>query len=265
MTYTIGLAVSRHPQTEGWESTLAMVDGWCARAAEQRVELLVFPEYLMTRFEIDPQRFDAEAQPINGPFVLGMGELAAKYGMWIAFTMNELNDAGGHPYNTAVIVDAEGQVRGSYRKTHLFDASTDKESNRIAAGDELFAPIDTPFGKLVITICYDLRFPEVARKAALAGCELFINMAGWVAGEGKLEQYAALVAGRAVENEMFACGVSRCDKGYVGQAIVVAPNGKELGRTTEDEALLTVSIDLGEMARMRAWIPVLDHRRPELY
>lgn len=219
----------------------------------------------MTPLEIDWQCYSAQAQPIDGPFVNDMAELARKHGLWMIFTMNERNECGDRPFNTAVIVDNDGRLRGSYRKTHLFDSSTSKESKRVTAGDKLFAPIDTPFGKLAVTICYDLRFPEVARRAALEGCELFINMAGWVAGEGKLEQYAALVAGRAVENEMFACGVSRCDEGYVGQAIVVAPNGKELGRTLEDESLLTADIDLEELTKMRTWIPVLEHRRPELY
>ena len=261
MRFTIGLAQTCHP-ADG--DVPALVDAYAARAAERGADMIVFPESLMSRYEKERAAFLAESQPLDGPFTQAIDAIAAKRGLWIAYTMNEANPEG-LPFNTAIISDDQGKRRGIYRKVHLFDSATTQESERMAAGDLLFAPIEAPFARIGLGICYDLRFPELARAAALAGCEVMLYPAAWVDGPGKARQWKALLAARAIENGMFAVGVCRADEGYVGCSCAVAPDGEALAQADAAEQLLTCEIDTDACARMRAAIPVLQHRRPEIY
>ena len=228
------------------------------------VDLLVFPESLMSRFDAELDAFLAESQPIGGAFTRAVDAIAAKQGLWVVYTMNELN-GGAKPFNTAIVTDPAGNRRGVYRKVHLFDSETTRESERMAASDALFDPVDTPFGMLGLAICYDLRFPEVARKAALAGCDIMLYPSAWVDGPGKARQWETLLAARAIENEMFVVGACRADEGYVGTSLVVGPDGAVLARGGASEELLVATLDSETLVRMRSAIPVMWHRRPELY
>lgn len=107
MTFVLGLAQCRHPEEGGTEAVLEMAEQWCAEASLHGVDILVFPESLMTRYELDRQSFASEAEPIDGPFCCGMNALAARYGLWLVYTVNERNDEG-NPFNTAVITGSDG-------------------------------------------------------------------------------------------------------------------------------------------------------------
>lgn len=264
MTFVLGLAQCCHPEEVGTEAVLEMAEQWCAEASLRGVDILVFPESLMTRYELDTQSFASEAEPIDGPFCCGMDALAARYGLWLVYTVNERNDEG-NPFNTAVITGSDGSKHRVYRKVHLFDTDFTKESDRMAAGSTLFEPIDTPFGRIGLSICYDLRFPEVARFAAMRGCQLLVNPAAWVDGRLKAEQWRTLLSARAIENEMFVAGLSRVDKGYIGQSAVIGPDGVMLASGSAREELVTARIDLSTIDEVRTAMPVLAHRRPELY
>ncbi|WP_165048335.1 MULTISPECIES: nitrilase-related carbon-nitrogen hydrolase [unclassified Adlercreutzia] len=283
MTFRLGLAQCTHP-ADG--DVIALVER-CARDAQAAgVDLLAFPECLMTPFEKTREDFLASAEPLDGAFSQEMSRIAAAYNLWMVYTMNERADgaeeglAGSRaaagsdapaadvrlPYNTAVVVDGAGTRRGFYRKIHLFDAGDCRESERMAAGGELFAPIDTPFCKLGLAICYDLRFPEVMRAAACAGCELFVLPAAWVDGPRKADQWTALLTARAVENEMYVAGLSRADERCIGCSRVVDPFGATVAEAPgKTPALLTADIDLARVRAARAAVPVFEHRRPSLY
>ena len=262
MTFTLGLAQTCHP-ADG--DVIALVEQYMGKARAARVDLLVFPESLMSRYEAEKQAFMAEAQEVGGAFTQAVDALAAQYNMWTVYTMNEKNPLDGLPFNTALVVDDEGKRHCAYRKVHLFDSHTTSESERMSAGDMLPTVIDTPFCKLGVGICYDLRFPELAHELALRGCELMVYPSAWVAGECKKQQWLGLLAGRAIENEMFVAGVSRADGGYVGSSCVVDPQGTVLVQGGSEEELLTCEIDLDVLYTMRSQIPVFEHRRADLY
>lgn len=225
-------------------------------AALVGVDLLVFPENLMPEAEM--------AEPIDGPFVRQARNAAKLHGLWLAFTFFETNASGGRPFNTAVIVGDNGEVRGTYRKCHLYDAHGVFESDRSTAGDALCKPITTPFGTIGMGICYDLRFPEVARHLALAGCDLLLFPAAWHDGPHKLEHWRTLLAARAIENECFVVGACNSGERYVRRSYVFGPLGEKLvgGNSAE---LLTCDIDLASVATARDAMPVFSHRREELY
>lgn len=262
MAFTLGLAQCRHPE-DG--DVLRMADAWMARAVQCGVQLLVFPESLMTPFDASAEEFARAAEPLDGPFCSAMSALAAKHGLWVVYTANEAGKV--RPFNTAVVVDPSGAQRGVYRKVHLFDTSFVRESDKIGAGGEYLEPVETPFGRIGVGICYDLRFPEQARAAAMSGACLMLYPAAWVDGPLKVEQWRTLLAARAIENEFFVAGLSRCDRAfggaardYAGNSCVFGPLGTvvaEAGGT--DEELVVCDIDLGEIEQARAAMPVLDH------
>lgn len=268
MAFTMGLAQSGYPENG---DVRAQARRFATQAVEAGCSLVVFPENFMWPGKLSAEELKALAEPIDGPFVQGMCETMGEAGIWAVFTMNERNEAGGPPFNVAVVVDSEGNVRGSYRKCHLYDALGVRESDRLTAGNALFGPIEAPFCKLGVAICYDLRFPELARAEALAGCELLVYPAAWHVGRCKPQQWQTLLCARAIENEMFVAGIDRCGKGFVGNSLVADPMGRVLaqgaGGTEPEgiEALITCEIDLEKMASTRKNMPILEHRRPELY
>ena len=262
MEFTISLAQCKRPLDD---NVVADVARWTQLAAERGANLIVFPEALMTKFEGSIEDFAAKAQPANGPFAQKVDAIAAQHNIWIAYTMNEQNPKGGLPFNTAIITDDEGVQRARYRKVHLFDAQGFRESERMAAGDELMQPVKAPFATMGLGICYDLRFPEVALAAALAGAQIMLFPAAWVAGSGKITQWKTLLRARAIENGMFVAGCSCADDGRIGHSCVFGPNGASLVESDGSEQLVTCRIDLSEIERVRSATPSLRHRRPACY
>lgn len=262
MSFEIGLAQTVHPK-DG--DVVGMVKRYAEQARMYGVDLLVFPEALMTPFEKTPEEYRAIAEPVGGAFSQAIAEHAKRYGIWILYTMLEEVPEGKQPYNTAVLVDDKGKIQTTYRKTHLFDTDTIQESERITPGKNLHIPTATPFGKIGIGICYDLRFPELARKAALEGCDVMIYTAAWLDGPRKADHWKSLLRARAIENEFFVVGLSRCDSGYLGRSLIVNPFGEVIEETGPIMDLVVATIDLEEVAEARAAMPVLDHVRNDLY
>lgn len=281
MACTIALAQCTHP-ADG--DVVGMARAWFQAAAEEGADLLVFPEAFMGPYDDERGCYRSDPEPLDGPFTKGIDALAAEFGLWVVYTTNEFNPEG-LPFNTAIVTDAQGTRRGVYRKIHLFDAQGYRESDRLAAGSEMFAPIETPFGTLGLAICYDLRFPELARAAALGGAQIMLYPSAWVSGPGKARQWETLLAARAIENGMFVAGVSRSDPGYIGNSCVFAPDGALLAKGApapwaaapkdaptdafepdpEAEALIIAEIDLDRIEEVRAATPTLEHLRPDCY
>ena len=175
------------------------------------------------------------------------------------------NNLPARPFNTAVVMDSDGHVQASYRKTHLYAAHGIDEHEKMSTGSALFTPLKTPFCTLGLGICYDLRFPEVARAAALAGCNVLLFPAAWVAGPSKVRHWETLLAARAIENELFVAGCCRPDRNCIGHSQVISPLGEVIAHAEEDEQLLVAEIDLDQVKSARANMPCFEHRRPELY
>ena len=268
MEFTLALAQSGFPKNG---SVLEQIEGFAKDAEAAGARLLAFPENLMCPRELDIDELRALAEPLDGPFVRGVGEIAARHGLWIAGTMSEVAGAGKPPYNTAFAVDERGALRGSYRKCHLYDAHGVRESDRMSAGHALCEPIVTPFCTLGLAICYDLRFPEVARHAALSGADLLLYPAAWHDGPQKRDHWETLLRSRAIENEIFVAGICHAGAGYVTESLVVSPLGEIVGRCEDEqvrskgEALVIARIDTAQVASARDAMPLLRHRRPELY
>lgn len=260
---TLAVAQSGYPDNG---DVLLQVESYVARAADKGAQLVVFPENLMHPHELTPTQVADLAEPLDGPFAQGMCDIAREHGVWIAFTMNESHPggaAGRPPYNTAVLSDADGKICGSYRKCHLYDAHGVYESDRLSPGGELCKPVRTPFCTVGMGICYDLRFPELARTLALGGCDLLLFPAAWHDGPNKLVHWKTLLRARAIENECFVVGACHAGSRYVNESFVFDPLGNEL--VGGHDELLVCDIDMHAVHAARDAMPVFSHRRPELY
>ena len=182
-----------------------------AEAQKYEPDMVIFPELFMSEFPLGTpvEVCHSTAQRLDGPFVTEMRALAKQYGTWVVFGMNEIVDDpdDDRNYNTSVVVNSEGEIVTHYHKTHLYDAFGSKESDKIKPGDQLFEPIDTPFGRIGLFVCYEVRFPEVARDQRAKGADIIIMPTAWVCGKMKSLHFRSLITARAIENTvyMLAC------------------------------------------------------------
>jgi omega-amidase len=176
-------------------------------------------------------------------------------------------------YNTSFIINPQGKMIGYYRKLHLFDVDvpdeiTFKESDTINAGDKLTV-LDTDQAKIGVTICYDIRFPELSRLMALEGVELMVLPGAFNMTTGPAH-WKTLIKCRAIDNQFFLAAASpaRDTSAYYvayGHSIIVDPWGEVLAEAGIDEEIIYADIQLGRIKDVRGQIPVLDNRRLDIY
>jgi deaminated glutathione amidase len=259
------LPVSSDPAVNLGRARAAIAD-----AAAAGANLAVFPEGLQARFGTD---LPAVAEATDGRFGQGLSEAAAEHGVAVVAGVFE-PAPGGRVYNTAVAFDATGGLAAAYRKIHLFDALGQRESDQVAAGHE---PVVADLGglRVGVLICYDIRFPEHARALAARGqCDLIVVPAGWAAGLFKEEHWVTLVRARAIENTVWVAAVDQVPD--PAEPATRAPTG--VGRSLLVDPMGTVRMDLGSRpgigvgevdtkltAEIRAALPVLEHRRDDLF
>lgn len=242
-------------------ANLAEIDRLAALAAEQGASLAVFPEFAM-RFErrITPE-FIAQAEPLDGPFVQRLAEIARHRGIVLVAGMLEEIPGEDRAYNTVVAVTAEGLSR-TYRKAHLYDAFGSLESEFIRPG-ETDGPVTFELEgvRVGILTCYDLRFPEAARQHADAGVELLLYPAAWYAGPRKEDHWQTLARARAIENTIYVGAVSQAPGSGVGSSLVVDPMGVVLGELGEQPGVAVAEVEPERIAQVRRTNPSLANRR----
>jgi predicted amidohydrolase len=203
------------------------------------------------------------AERLDGPSLTRFAELARELRVHLlAGSIMEAGAPGGRVYNTSVLLGPEGQSLAVYRKIHLFDAevgdgATYRESDTVAPG-EVPVTAETPLGVVGLTICYDLRFPELYRALAGAGATLLTVPAAFTLMTGK-DHWEVLLRARAIENQAYvlapAQGGRHTDQRVTyGHAMVV-------DRASDGEGLALAEVDLEVLARVRRNLPALRHRR----
>ena len=241
-----------------------------AKAAElYHPDVMVFPEMFMSFFPVgtDHEITLGTSQTLDGPVVTGMREQAKQYGMWLIFGMNEtVEDPADHRNShPTVVINAEGEIVSTYRKTHLYDAFGYKESDTMKPGDHFFEPIDTPFGKIGLFVCYEVRFPEVARYQRSKGADIIIMPTAWAAGKMKSLHFRTLITARAIENTVYMLACDQCGADSIGESVAVDPMGVPIASAGEGETLMVARVDMDRVQEVRAKLPAYKDRRPELY
>ena len=263
-------ALIQMPVTADKAENLTVARDYVRRAADGGAQLAVLPEMFCCLYTNDA--FRANAEPAGGPVHTAMAGLARETGLWlVAGSMPEAD--GERIYNTSFVFDPAGRQAAFHRKMHLFDIDVKggqrfMESETFTAGDSVTV-FDTPFGKLGLCICFDLRFPELARCMALAGARAIVTPAAFNMTTGPAH-WELLFRQRAVDNQLFTLGVapSRDEQGpYVsyGNTILCSPWGEVLARAGSAPALLLADVDLNQNESIRAQLPLLSARRTDVY
>ncbi|WP_459803897.1 carbon-nitrogen hydrolase family protein [Herbidospora sp. RD11066] len=226
--------------------------------ASARADLVVFPEATLSRFG---RHIGDLAEPLDGPFVTGLREAARESGT--ALIAGVWEPVGGRVANTAVAVDADGTVRGTYRKIHLFDSFGSKESEFVSPGDEVVVA-EVAGLRVGLATCYDVRFPELFRKLVDQGAEVFAVIAAWASGPLKEDHWTTMVRARAIENTTWTIAVGQpphTDGFGVGHSMLVDPMGVVTRDMGPAPGVGTAEIDTARAEAVRAALPSLTHRR----
>ena len=167
----------------------------------------------------------------------------------------------GLPFNTLVVLGADGSLRTTYRKIHLYDSFGYKESERLLPGEIEPVVVDVDGRPVGLMTCYDLRFPELARALVDAGAETLVVPAAWVAGEHKLEHWRTLLRARAIENTVHVVAAAQGGERYTGHSLVADPWGSIVVEAGSDAQILRTDVLADDVASARDVNPSLANRR----
>lgn len=212
------------------------------------------------------------AQGLDGEIVGRMREMATAHGVWLlGGTFPEAIPGEARVHNTSVVIGSDGSIAGVYRKIHLFDVDLGstgggsyRESDRIAPGSDVVV-VETPFGGLGLSICYDVRFPELYREMAGRGASFLAVPSAFTPQTGR-DHWEVLLRARAIENQAFVLAPAQCgqhspDRASYGRSMIVDPWGLVLARAGDRPEVIVADCSLPELARVREAIPALRNRR----
>jgi predicted amidohydrolase len=241
--------------TENREAVRRLAD-----AVEPDTALVLLPEAFARDFGKAGSDVSPFAEPLDGPFVGTLTELATSTGGTVIAGMFEVSDDPARPFSTLVVVDGDG-LRASYRKIHLYDSFGHRESDVLSAGPIEPVLVEVAGVQVGLMICYDLRFPELARELVRRGAQLLVAPSAWVAGPGKADHWRTLVKARAIENTVYVAAVGQPGPRYTGHSMVAGPAGELVAELADGDHLLTASIQLDRLEQARADNPSLLNRR----
>lgn len=243
-------------------ANLQKAEAMIAKAMEDAPDVLVLPESWNTGV-LHSGNFATICDRDGSMVKEEIGGLAKRYGVNIV-AGSVANMRGGKLYNTAMVFDRKGDCIASYDKAHLF--SPMGEDKFYTPGDHI-CRFQLDGRDCGIIICYDLRFPELTRKLAVAGMDMLFVVSQWP--KVRLPHLKTLTAARAIENQMFLCCCNACgkteDTAIGGHSHILDPWGNLLGEAGEGEDLLTAECDFSILKDIRTTINVFADRRPELY
>ncbi len=280
------IGIIQQHNTDDTRSNVVRLAEGVADLAQRGAQLIVLQElhnslYFCQVESVD--NFDL-AEPIPGPSTKMFGELARQFGVVIVTSLFERRAAGLY-HNTAVVIERDGSIAGTYRKMHIPDDPAYYEKFYFTPGDLGFQPIDTSVGRLGVMVCWDQWYPEAARLMALRGAEILIypTAIGYALSDTKEEQqrqrcaWQTVQRGHAVANGLPVVAVNRVgfepDPSaqtdgieFWGTSFVAGPQGELLYEASEDkEESAIVTVDMEHSEQVRRWWPFLRDRRIDEY
>jgi nitrilase len=250
---------------------LARVDQLLGDAAADGCSLAVLPE----NFALMPVRSRDKAahaeKPGDGPVQDFLADASRRHGLWIvAGSMPMVSPEAERVYGACPVYDANGEQRACYRKIHLFDVKLPdrdesyQESYSMYPGDDPVA-VDTPVGIIGLTICYDLRFPELFRRLVDVGAAVFTVPAAFTQATGEAHWHTLLRA-RAIENLAYVIapgqfGQHPDERSTYGHSLIVDPWGRVLAEAPDEECFIAADVDAETQEKLRGEFPALANRR----
>ena len=235
-------------RTESHAKARQLISG----ASPQTGALIILPETFATGFSMN---LAATAEPENGPTEQFLREMAAQYHSCVVGGV-VTQTADGRGMNQALAVAPDGSVLARYTKNYPFSPGGECAVHRAGSGISLF---EWQGLRIAPLICYDLRFPELARSAVRAGAEVLIYIAAWPVK--RIQHWITLLQARAIENLAYVIGVNRCGADpeftYTGRSIVVDPHGVIIADAAEQERVVSAKIDPAILHEWRTQFPAL--------
>jgi nitrilase len=253
-------------------ANLATAAPLIAKAAEQGAAVVLLPENFNFIGQRDIDKREVAEAIGQGPTQDFLAAAAERHRVTlIAGTMPVRGDASdGRVTNSTLVYDRNGQRVARYDKIHLFDVDvpgkpgeTYRESSHVAPGQDVVT-VDTPVGRVGLSVCYDMRFPELYRRLVTAGAEILVMPAAFTVPTGRAH-WETLLRARAIENlsYVFAAaqsGIHPNGRETYGDTIAIDPWGRVLQRLPRGSGVITASVDLAELRRIRAEFPALTNR-----
>jgi predicted amidohydrolase len=266
---SLRVAAVQLTSTDDIAANLARAEYWVRYAAQRGAQLITLPENYGFLGSQEGETL-AHAQDIEtGPFVAPFRVLARELGVGILLgSMPEHGPDSKHIYNTQVLIGRQGETLARYRKIHLFDVqmgeTTLRESAQVVAGKDVVTGVFDGWC-IGLSICYDLRFPELYRRLGEAGAEVMCIPAAFTLHTGK-DHWDVLLRARAIENQVYVIAAAQWGRHNAkrmswGKSLVCDPWGEVVACAREGEGVAIGEIDAEYQARVRQGLPALQHRR----
>jgi predicted amidohydrolase len=237
------------------------------QAAAAGADLAVLPEFVDY---LGRSRDEPPAESVDGEFAAFFAEAARALNLWVlAGSFRERTGDGERAHNTSLLFDRSGERAAVYRKIHLYDVEIPgrvsyRESKTIAPGEELVVA-DVEGVPVGLSICYDLRFPELYRALAVAGAKVLVVPAAFMAHTGR-DHWEVLLRARAIENQCYVVAAGQIgdhepNRTCFGRSMVIDPWGTVLAQAPDQPAVVTADLDLDRLETVRAELPSLANRR----
>lgn len=241
------------------------------QAAHEGLDLIAFPETLLY-VGCDHQAKHRSAQTVKGELIQTFCEYANRFdlSLLLGSIYEKITDDSERLYNTSVLINRQGKVDAVYRKIHMFDSPAlgYYESEGIKAGNEPVV-VDHEIGRVGLTICYDLRFPELYRDLTAKGAEIIFVPSAFFLHTGK-HHWLPLLLARAIENQVYIVAPNQWGEHYEGRisygsSVIIDPWGSIVSCAPEQPGLISATIDLAYLREVRQNMPILNHCRTDLY
>ncbi|HWR61417.1 MAG TPA: carbon-nitrogen hydrolase family protein [Clostridia bacterium] len=250
---------------------MANAAAFVKEAAEQGADIAILPEMFNCPYKTS--NFPIYAEEEGGECYRLLSGLAESLGIYLAAGTMPEKDSEGKVYNTSYVFDRKGRKLGKHRKMHLFDIAVKggqyfRESDTLTAGNSVTV-FETEFGKIGLAVCYDFRFPELARLMVEEGAKAVIVPAAFNMTTGPAH-WEVMFRSRAIDNQVYTVGaapardVASCYISY-GNSIVVSPWGEVLLRMDEKEGIALETLDFDYVEKIREQLPLLLQRRKDIY
>jgi predicted amidohydrolase len=257
--------------TDDYDRNLEVAERFVRAAAADGAELVALPE--KWTFLGPSEGMVEAAEPLGGPAITAAAAWASELGIHLlAGSFPERHSGNEKPFNTSVLLGPDGGIRAAYRKIHMFDVDIDGVSYRESAtedpGDEV---VVTDAGGVLVgmSVCYDLRFPELYRILALRDARLVTVPAAFTERTGR-DHWEVLLRARAIENQVFVVAPNQIGEApphykSFGHSMIVDPWGLVLAQAPDTEGFVSADLDFGAQDEMRDSLPSLRNRRPRAY
>jgi predicted amidohydrolase len=262
---TLRVAVAQINSGSDKEANLAVMQRMIVEAAGQGADLVAFPEY--STFLGPDTQFSQVAESIPGASTGIISEAARREGISVLIGSLVERSSGGELFNTSILIDADGEIRGTYQKVHLFTATLadapGSESTYITPGSDI-RTAEWNGLTLGMSICFDLRFPELYRELAHLGSDIITVPAAFTKFTGK-DHWEVLLRSRAIENQAFVIApnqVGTFEGGEsFGHSCIIDPWGTVLAVVHEGTGIAVADLDLSRVTTVRQQLPALANRR----